>query len=428
MLRKEQNDLLTQTGPGTPMGALFRRYWIPALLAEELSEIDGPPVRVRLLSEPLIAFRDSDGHLGLIDEFCAHRGVSLWFGRNEECGLRCPYHGWKYDITGQCVDLPSEPESSGFRARTKLRSYPLVERGSVLWTHMGPPEHQPGLPEYEFALVPPAQTYVSKRLQSCNWAQALEGGIDSSHVSWLHSDALRSDPLMAGSRGNDYNMGDVRPVFEVAEQPAGLFIGVRRNAEPGTHYWRITPWCMPSFTMIPPRGQHPVHGHFWIPIDDKACWAWSFDYHPTRALTDAEVQAMRDGKGIHTRTMPGTYIPLANRDNDYLMDRAAQKAGTTYSGVSGIAMQDASLQESMGSIIDRSREHLTATDNGIVMARGRLMRAAQALADRGVAPPGTDPATHRVRSAAVVLPAGVAFQTAAKDALTARSGVAPASV
>jgi hypothetical protein len=185
---------------------------------------------------------------------------------------------------------------------------------------------------------------------------------------------------------------------------------------------------MPSFTMIPPRAQHPVHGHFWIPVDDEACWAWSFDYHPTRALTDAEVQSMRDGKGIHTRTIPGTYIPVANRDNDYLMDRAAQKAGGTYSGVSGIAMQDASLQESMGAIIDRSREHLTATDNGIVMARGRLIRAALALADKGVAPPGTDPATHRVRSASVVLPAGVAFQTAAAEALTARSGVAPVSV
>ena len=137
MLRKEQNDLLTQTGAGTPMGDMFRRYWIPALLSEELPENDCPPVRVRLLSEKLIAFRDTDGRLGLMDEFCAHRGVSLWFGRNEECGLRCPYHGWKYDVTGQCVEIPSEPEQSGFRAMIKLRSYPLVERGGVLWTYMG---------------------------------------------------------------------------------------------------------------------------------------------------------------------------------------------------------------------------------------------------------------------------------------------------
>jgi phthalate 4,5-dioxygenase oxygenase subunit len=428
MLRREQNEFLTRTGQGTPMGEMFRRYWMPALLAEELPENDCDPVRVQLLSERLIAFRDSEGRYGLIDEFCAHRGVSLWFGRNEDCGLRCPYHGWKYDVTGQCVDLPSEPESSGFRAKIKLNAYPLIERGGVLWTYMGAPEHQPGLPEYEFALVPPAHNYVSKRSQYCNWLQALEGGIDSSHVSWLHRDALHSDPLMQGARGNQYNMGDMRPVFEIADHPAGLFIGVRRDAEPGTHYWRITPWCMPAFTMIAPRGNHSVHGHFWVPIDDGNCWAWSFDYHPTRALTEAEVAAMRDGKGIHTRTIPGTYIPVANRDNDYLMDRSGQRAGRTFSGVSGIAMQDASLQESMGAIIDRSREHLTTTDNGIIMARQRLTRAARALAEQGMAPPGTDPATHHVRSAAVVLPAGQVFQEAAREALTARPGVPPASV
>ena len=428
MLRPEQNDFLTRTGQGTPMGEMFRRYWIPALLAEELPEPDCPPVRVQLLSERLIAFRDSAGRLGLVDEFCAHRGVSLWFGRNEERGLRCPYHGWKYDVTGRCVELPSEPESTGFRAKIKLRSYPLIERGGVLWTYMGPPEHRPGLPEYEFALVPPEHNYVSKRLQYSNWLQALEGGIDSSHVSWLHRDALHSDPLMKGARGNQYNMSDLAPVFEIADHPAGLFIGVRRDAEPGTHYWRITPWCMPAFTMIAPRGDYSVHGHFWIPIDDDNCWAWSFDYHPTRALTAAEVEAMRAGKGIHTATIPGTFIPLANRDNDYLMDRAGQRAGRTFSGVSGIAMQDASLQESMGPIIDRSREHLTTTDNGIIMARQRLMRAARLLADQGVAPPGTDPATHRVRSAAVVLPVGQVFHEAAREALTARPGVPPASV
>jgi phthalate 4,5-dioxygenase oxygenase subunit len=247
-------------------------------------------------------------------------------------------------------------------------------------------------------------------------------------VSWLHRDALRSDPLMQGSRGNDYNLTDAMPVFVVADHPAGLFIGVRRNAEPGTHYWRITPWCMPSFTMIPPRSSHPVHGHFWIPIDDDHCWAWSFDYHPARELTQAEVEAMRAGKGIHARTIPGTYVPIANRDNDYLMDRAAQKAGATYSGVSGIAMQDASLQESMGSIMDRTNEHLTTTDSGIVAARNRLLRAARALAESGVSPPGTDPHTHRVRSASVVLPAGEAFQEAARDALLARPGLPLASV
>jgi hypothetical protein len=258
--------------------------------------------------------------------------------------------------------------------------------------------------------------------------QALEGGIDSSHVSFLHRDALKSDPLMQGARGNQYNMGDDMVRFEVAEHPAGLFIGARRKAEAGSYYWRVTPWCMPSFTMIAPRGNHPVHGHFWIPIDDDNCWAWSFDYHPTRALTEAEVQAMRDGKGIHVRYVPGTFVPEANRDNDYLMDRAAQRAGATFSGVAGIAMQDASLQESMGPIVDRAGENLVSTDNGIIMARRALLRAAQALAGEGKAPPGTDPATHRVRSAALVLPEGAQFAVAAHEALTVRLGVAPVSV
>jgi len=428
MLRKEQNDLLTQTGPGTPMGQLFRSYWTPVLLSEELPENDCPPVRVKVLSERLLAFRDSEGRYGLIDEFCPHRGVSLWFGRNEECGLRCPYHGWKFDVTGQCMEIPSEPENPGFAKKVKLTSYPLVERGGVLWTYMGAPDKQPPLPEWEFATVPRPQSFTSKRLQECNWLQAMEGGIDSSHVSFLHRGDLNSDPLFRGARGNQYNLGDARPVFEVVESPGGLYIGARRNAENGHYYWRITQWVMPSFTMIAPRGNHSVHGHFWIPIDDENCWAWSFDYHPIRTLTEAEVAAMRDGKGIHVKYVPGSYRPLANKDNDYLMNRAAQKAGTTYSGIEGIAMQDASLQESMGPIVDRTKETLVSTDSGIIMARQRLMRAAKALVETGTAPPGIETAHQRVRSAAVVLPPEQPYKDGAREALIATPGVAPASV
>jgi phthalate 4,5-dioxygenase len=428
VLRKEQNDLLTQTGPETAMGALFRSYWLPALLAEELPENDCAPVRVKLLSESLIAFRDSDGRYGLISEFCAHRGVSLWFGRNEEGGIRCAYHGWKYDVTGQCIDVPSEPAENGFCQRIKLKSYPLVEQGGVLWTYMGAVGKQPPLPEFEFSLVPASQSFTSKRLQECNWLQAMEGGIDSSHVSWLHRGNLNSDPLFKGAKGNQYNLNDVKPVFEVVPSDGGLLIGARRNAEQGNYYWRITPWVMPCFTMVPPRGDHPVHGHFWIPIDDENCWAWSFDYHPVRALSAAEVQAMRAGKGVHVATIPGTYLPLANKANNYLMDRAAQKAGRAYSGIDGIGMQDASLQESMGSIADRTRENLSSTDNGIVMARMRLLKAAKALAEKGEAPPGVDPAHHRVRSAAVILAPDRPFAQAAKDALTVRPGQPQASV
>jgi nitrite reductase/ring-hydroxylating ferredoxin subunit len=426
MLRKEQNDLLTQTGPGTPMGALFRNYWIPALLAEELPQNDCAPVRVQLLSEHLLAFRDSDGRYGLISEFCAHRGVSLWFGRNEEGGIRCAYHGWKYDVAGQCTDVPSEPTS--FCRRVKLQAYPLVKQGDVLWTYLGPAERRPPLPEFEFSLVPAEQSFTSKRFQECNWLQALEGGIDSSHVSWLHRANLDSDPLFKGAKGNEYNLKDPRPVFDIVPSAGGLLIGARRNAENGNYYWRITPWVMPCFTMVPPRGDHPVHGHFWIPIDDEHCWAWTFDYHPVRALTAAERQAMRDGKGVHAATLPGTYLPRANKGNDYLMDRPAQKKGLAYSGIEGIAMQDASLQESMGPIADRTREHLTSTDSGIVKARMQLLKAARALEEKGEVPPGVDPAHHRVRSAAVILPPDAPFSEAAKDALTVQPGRPHASV
>ena len=428
MLKKEQNDLLTQTGLGTPMGAMFRRYWLPALLAEELPENGCPPVRVTLLSERLLAVRDSEGSYGLIDEFCAHRGVSLWYGRNEERGIRCPYHGWKYEVTGQCIEVPSEPAGNGFCKRIKLKHYPLIKLGGVLWTYMGAVDRQPPFPEFEFATVPPAQSFTSKRLQECNWLQAMEGGIDSSHVSWLHRGNLESDPFFKGAKGNQYNLSDTKPVFEVVEADGGLFVGARRNAENGTYYWRITPWVMPCVTMVPPRGDHPIHGHFWVPIDDQNCWTWSFDYHPVRNLSTQELQAMRDGKGVHVKYVPGTYRPLANKDNDYLIDRAAQKAGRTYSGVEGIGMQDASLQESMGPIADRTRENLTSTDNGIVMARRRLMKAARALADNGVDPPGVDPAHHRVRSAAVILTPQEKFSTAAKEALTVRPGVPQSSI
>jgi phenylpropionate dioxygenase-like ring-hydroxylating dioxygenase large terminal subunit len=427
MLRKEQNDLLTQTGPGTPMGQMFRRHWIPALLAEELPENECPPMRVKLLSERLLAWRDTQGRYALTDEFCAHRGISLWFGRNEENGLRCPYHGWKYDHTGQCIDVPSEPEESGFCKKIRLKSYPLIERGGVLWTYMGPPELRPPEPEWEFALVPREQSIITKRLQECNWLQALEGGIDSSHVSFLHRGDLNTDPMFKGAKGNQYNLGDNKPVFEVVESAGGLYIGARRNAENGHYYWRITQWVMPTFTMIPPRGDHSVHGHFWIPIDDENCWTWSYDYHPIRKLKESEMAAVRAGKGIHVEYIPGTFRPKANKDNDYLMDRAAQKRGETYSGVAGFAMQDAAVQESMGPIVDRAKENLVSTDNGIIMMRHRLLRSLKAM-EKGETPPGIDLAHQRVRSASVVLPPDQPFKDAAREALLAKPGVAPASV
>jgi len=427
MLKAEVNELLTQTGPGTPTGELFRRYWLPALLAEEL-EAGGPPVRVKILSERLIAFRNEDGQYGLVDEFCAHRGASLWFGKIEDCGIRCAYHGWKYATDGQCLEVPSEPDNSNFAAKVKLTSYPLVRIGDVLWTYLGAPENQPPLPEFEWVQVGEEQAYTSKRWQESNWLQALEGGIDSSHVSWLHSGGLKNDPLFKGTKGNDYNLNDLRPFFEVAEADGGLYVGARRNAEDGKYYWRITPYVLPSFTIVPPRGDHPVHGHFWVPIDDENCWVYTFDYHPTRALTADERQAMKDGFGVHSRNIPGTYRPMENKDVDYLIDRAAQKRGETFSGVRGIAQQDASLQESMGPIVDRTKERLVSSDTGIIKARQKLRKAVEALRDEGITPPGVDPMHQRVRSAAIVLPQAESFIDSAREAVAVQPGQAHVSV
>src|SRR3990170_2447966 len=305
-LTHEQNEQLTRTGPGTLLGDLFRRYWIPALLAEEVAEPDGPPVRVQLLGEKLVAFRDSEGRLGLIEEFCAHRGVSLWFGRNEECGLRCPYHGWKYDVNGQCVDLPSEGDNGRMRKRIKLKSYPCIELGGVIWTYMGPPELKPAPPALEWAHVPPERRFVSKRLQECNYLQAMEGGIDSSHVSFLHSGQLHRDPLHRGTKGAHYQ-SDQKPKFEIVESSGGLYIAARRNAEAGHYYWRITQWIMPWYTMVPPYGHNALNAHAFVPIDDENCYTWTFTYHPTRPLSAMELETMRGGGGIHVSLIPGTF-------------------------------------------------------------------------------------------------------------------------
>ncbi len=418
----QQHQLLTQTGPGTPMGELFRRYWMPALLSSELEQPDGPPVRLTLLSEQLIAFRDSQGRLGLIDGFCAHRGVSLWFARNEHSGLRCPYHGWKFDYTGQCLEIPSEPANSLHHRKIKLASYPLIERGGVLWTYMGPPAQQPPLPEFEFAMVPATRRYIGKRLQENNYLQAMEGGIDPHHVGFLHSGELAHDPLIGSNAAARYVRPDLAIKLDVRRSDGGLAIAYGRAAQDSQVYWRVMQWVMPNFTLIPPFAQHAVHGHFWVPVDDGTCWVWTFDYHPRRDLSAAELQAAKDGKGMHARLIPGTFRTAANRDNDYLMDRDAQRSGRYFSGVEGVAMQDASLQESMGRVQDRSREHLVSSDRVIVMARRRLLEATLAL--RGAQEPaGTGVAAQRVRSATTMLPAGTPVHDAVADSLIAREGV-----
>jgi len=399
MLAEARNELLTRVGPETPVGGLFRRYWLPVLLATELPEPDCAPVRVKLLGEQLVAFRDTQGRLGLIEEFCAHRGVSLWFGRNEEDGIRCPYHGWKYDVTGQCVDLPSEPEMC---RNIRLKSYPAIERAGMIWAYLGSPDDKPPEPAYDWTQVPPAHRYISKRLQETNYLQAMEGALDSIHSGFLHRYSVADDPLLKRDPESlAMLLGDRRPKITPAVSQAGLYVATRRDVGSDRYYWRVTQWLMPCFSFFPPYGDNPYGGHAFVPIDDERCWTFSIDYHPFRALTAAERDAAHAGKGIHVRLIDDSFVPLANKRNDYLIDRAAQKARKTFSGVLGVGVQDAAIQESMGAIQDRSREHLVSSDNGIVKTRRRLMDAASAVA-RGLAPPGLAPADQRERAVSVV--------------------------
>ncbi len=400
------SERLTRTNAGTAMGELMRRYWVPVLGSAEIAAPDGPQVRVQILGERLLAFRDSKGQPGLIDEFCSHRGVSLFFGRNEECGIRCAYHGLKFDRTGACVDVPSAPQVA---PRMRVKAYPCIERGGVVWAYMGPPDQQPSPPGLEWCNLPDSHIYVSRRLQQCNYLQAMEGGIDTAHVSYVHRYQVDQDPMHQGVKALDYIKADGNVVFDIEKNPFGLTLYGRRNGEADSYYWRITQWIFPWFTLIPPFGEHALGGHVWVPVDDENCWAWSINYHPDKPLSSEERALMAAGHGVHVLYEQGSdaipWRPLRNRDNDYLMDRQAQKDRRAYSGVFGISEQDASLQESMGAIQDRGRELLLPTDKGIVMARAMLTDALAGMA-QGAEPPALDPAKQMVRAAGVLLPRG----------------------
>jgi phthalate 4,5-dioxygenase oxygenase subunit len=398
-MNKETSEMLVRTGAETPMGKLMRRYWVPILMSSEIAEPDGPQVRVQILGEKLLAFRDTEGHAALISEFCSHRGVSLFFGRNEENGVRCSYHGLKFDRLGKCVDVPSSPQSC---ARMNIKGYPCIERGGLVWAYMGPEDKMPAPPELEWATLPESHVFVSKRVQECNYLQAMEGGIDTAHVSYVHRYEVDADPMHKDTKALDYIKADGNVIFEVEKQPFGLTLLGRRNGEPDSYYWRVTQWLFPWFTLIPPFGQHSLAGHVWVPIDDHNCWAWSVNFHPHKPLSEEERQQLGQGLGIHCEYEPGTFRPKANMDNDYLMDRQAQKDKRAYSGVFGFAVQDSSLQESMGRIQDHEAERLLPTDKAIVMARRMLQEAVVGL-ENGEEPPALNVSAQHVRAAGILL-------------------------
>jgi phthalate 4,5-dioxygenase len=393
MLSKTDNDLLTQVGPGTPMGELMRRYWIPAAFSSQLAEPDGPPARVKLMGERLVMFRDTKGRVGLLDERCPHRTASLFFGRNEQCGLRCVYHGWKFDVEGNCVDLPSEPRDHALQQRIKAKAYPCLERGGVVWAYMGRPEHKPAFPDLEWTLVPDSHRYATRHIQECNWLQALEGGFDSSHLSFLHT----------GSADREFGVVPTR--YEVVPTDFGFVVGSGRDMGDEGTFWTANVMLMPFHKII----ASTLHAaHVWAPIDDENTMNYTIDFNPSRPLTHDDLARTKAYGGPHTKNIPGTDRAVQNKDNDYLIDRKLQASGKSFTGMLGLGIQDCAIQESMGPIADRTLEHLALSDGAIIKIRRLLM---QALKDHtaGKPLPGTHPASYRVRSARYYAPTGTSF-------------------
>ncbi|MBI2761293.1 MAG: Rieske 2Fe-2S domain-containing protein [Chloroflexi bacterium] len=420
MLSQEENKLLTETGPGTPMGDVFRRFWLPALLSSELPSPDSEPVRLTLLSEDLIAFRDTEGRVGVLDRYCLHRGASLFWGRNEDCGLRCVYHGWKYDVTGQCVDMPNEPAESRFKEKIQTTAYPTEERGGVIWVYMGPRGTRAEVPELEWTRVPESHRLVSKRIQECNYLQNVEGEVDSSHVSFLHSTVdSGSDLSRTGGVGGNL-VYDRSPRFNVKTTDYGLMITARRSAGEGGYYWRITPFMMPVYTIIPFEPGVPQTFTAAVPIDDTHIFGFSATWHPDRPLTEEELERHKLGYGAHVRLLPGSFNTLANKANDYLIDREVQRT-KTFTGIHGVREQDMAVQsDQWGPITKRWKEHLGTTDLAVIAMRRRLLRTIKNL-QQGIEPPEAhNGAAYRVRSAAIVLNQDVEVEEGAREVMQAR--------
>jgi phenylpropionate dioxygenase-like ring-hydroxylating dioxygenase large terminal subunit len=400
MLNKQDNEAITRVGPGTLMGNLLRQYWLPAMLSRELPEPDGNPVRIMLLGEKLIAFRDTQGNVGLLANNCPHRGASLFFGRNEECGLRCVYHGWKFSTDGTCVDMPNEPPESNFKDKVKAIAYPCVERGGVVWTYMGPRPGPPPLPELEPNIRDGCEADAVMR--ECNWLQAMEGDIDTSHLGFLHMGTLEPERMEPGTFGY-YTVKDRAPRYSVVDTEGGVMYGAFRPAAAGMDYWRIAQFLFPCYAMIPSGTLgHEILVRAWVPMDDEHTLYVNMGMPgTTRGMDFRDVLP-------NTTDWYGRFRLTAQASNDYLVDRDKQRSGESYTGMATIHLEDQAITESMGPILDRSSEHLGSSDTMVIRTRRRLLGAARALAEQGIAPPGAEqPRAYRVRSGSAFLPQGV---------------------
>ncbi|OZI60778.1 Rieske 2Fe-2S domain-containing protein [Bordetella genomosp. 11] len=417
MLTAPDNDLLTLTGPDQPMGQYFRRYWQPVALSRELPEPDGPPVRVQVMGEKLLAFRDTQGRVGLVEPVCPHRGADLYYGRNEDCGLRCVFHGWKFGVDGKAVDLPNVAPDSNYHKTMAIKAYPTREFGEIVWAYMGPRPDDGRLPEVpmlEFGTLPASRRYVTKKRQECNWAQALEGALDTSHFSFLHMPAPgvpsnENADAPADERRLAWIRRDPMPKFSILDHDVGFVVGGARRADGQDIYWRTAQFALPSHSTTPSTlpGEN-YFGYTFVPIDDHACWIYTYVWNPERDLTQEEIHQLKSGHGV-VAEVDEHFIPLRNLSNGYLLDRQEQKH-KTYTGVRGVAEQDAMIQESQGRIADRTREHLTATDAAIVRFRRTLIAGARALA-QGIEPQA--PWRHqayRLRSGSWIAAQGRSFE------------------
>jgi len=381
------------------MGALMRQYWLPAFISSEL-EVDGWPRRIRLLGEDLIAYRDTEGRVGVVDENCPHRGSSMIFARNEEGGLRCAYHGWKFNGTGACVDMPSEGEQSSFKDKVKIKAYKTQERNGIVWLYMGARKSPPPLPDIELNLDggPKREGEPFKYVRQCNWAQALEGDIDSVHLNFLHTRIDERDNL---------TLGDSNPQFEVVPTNYGHFFAARRTVDQDRYYWRINQFAMPFYTA--------VTGPFskvWMPIDDynTLIMEWTPSRRPGMPrdyddLTNMDTARQPWGYKPDNMMIPwGNWRLKADVDNEWLRDRSLEKTHL-FLGIHSNPLQDSAVQVTMGAIYDRTKEYLGTTDKAIIAFRRLMLQAAKALRDKGELPPTVeDPALYRVRGFAAVLP------------------------
>jgi nitrite reductase/ring-hydroxylating ferredoxin subunit len=391
MLSVEDNEILTRVGPGTPMGELFRRFWLPALVTGELPDRNGAPVRTRLLGEDLVAFRDSDGKVGILGARCPHRLAPLFFGRNEEGGLRCAYHGWKFSADGTCLDMPNEPPERQFRQRMSQLSYPTREQGGVLWVYMGPASVIPDqVPQFEWVMAPEGHSFVAKWLQRTNWCQGMEGEIDTSHISFLHSmkEVYNPEALVAQSPSVLEKAAlDGAPRLTLLETPYGFNYGSRRGYE-GQYYWRVTRWLFPMYSLIPGTAQGGA-GRCWVPVDDEHTFTFHYQCRDDRPFSEDEIAQFYRGGGFPPRmergpfrlpdgTIIDTWVPTARLENDYLIDRQMQR-DVNFTGIWGVNEQDRSLQEGMRPIVDRSKEHLGTADIAVLTARRLLLNMAKKL-------------------------------------------------